>query len=51
MLKQTSNNTEIEYDCWLQEQIDCLKSNLSSDRFPEICPYTLEDLIDENDKW
>lgn len=24
MLKQTSNN--IEYDCWLQEQIDCLKS-------------------------
>jgi hypothetical protein len=26
-----------------------LKSNLSSDRFPEICPYTLEDLIDEND--
>lgn len=26
-----------------------LKSNLSSDRFPKICPYTLEDLIDEND--
>ncbi|MGL5832963.1 MAG: DUF29 family protein [Waterburya sp.] len=26
------------------------KTGLKSDRFPEICPYNLEDLINENDK-
>lgn len=43
---------ESKHDIYAKARASAIaKTGLRSDRFPEICPYTLEDLIDENDKW